>query len=93
MKIIYTRSALVDLEEVHRYLLAHWSDVIDRFERRLGEIERTIADNPDSGHEPMNRPGVHTMAFVRLPHELYYSITEDGVEVLHIYHTSRHGRF
>jgi toxin ParE1/3/4 len=93
MNIIYTRSALFDLENVHKYLLLHWSDVIDRFERRLDEIERTIADNPKSGHELTNRPGVYTMAFVRLPYKLYYSITEDGVEVLHIYHTSRRDRY
>ena len=89
MSLIYTQGALADLADIYDFLRQEWPDVLDRFEQRLTEIETRISEHPQSSNELINRPGVYAVAFVRYPYRLFYRITDDQIEVLHLYHTAR----
>ena len=93
MTLIYTQGALVDLAETYDFVRREWPDVLDRFEQRLTEIETRISENPQSSSELINRPGVYAVPFVRYPYRLFYRITDDQIQVLHLYHTARDTTF
>src|ERR1700693_6260583 len=38
MRIVYTEDALADLETAHTFISQKWPDILDMFDRRLGEM-------------------------------------------------------
>jgi len=89
MRIIYTEDALADLETAHTFILQKWPDVLDMFDRRLGEIERMISEHPESGHKLLQRPSVRSVPFGHYPYVFFYRVSHSHIEVLRIYNTSR----
>ena len=89
MRLVYTEGALADLEDIHQYQAEHWPLIRPQFEARLAAIKRRISDLPSFAPEVDERPGVRSVPFNSHPYHLFYQVTEDAVEILHIYHTSR----
>jgi|SRR5436305_13106494 toxin ParE1/3/4 len=91
MKVIYTEEALHDLDEILTFIGSHYPGILSAFRSRLRVIERRIANWPMSAEEVQQRPGVRIVPFIRYPYRLFYRVTDEAVEILHIYHAARRG--
>jgi hypothetical protein len=50
-----------DLEDAQEFVEREWPGSLDRFERRLTEIERVLLEHPRIGYELTNRSGVRAL--------------------------------
>ena len=89
MKVVFTAAAVDDLRSMAAYLVANYPNVAPIVERRLQVVIARIARWPESAQRVVERPGVRVVPLVRYPYKIFYTITEDTVEILHIHHTSR----
>jgi plasmid stabilization system protein ParE len=48
-----------------------------------------LARWPESGRRSAKRQGVRTVLVGRYPYRIFYRITADAVEILHIHHAAR----
>jgi plasmid stabilization system protein ParE len=70
-------------------LPANYPHAAATVERRLRLLIERIAQWPESAQQVVERPGVRVVPLVRYPYKVFYRTTEEAVEILHIYHTSR----
>jgi toxin ParE1/3/4 len=91
VKVVFTDAAVDDLRSIAAYLAANYPSVAAAVERRLRIVIARIARWPESAQMVTERPGVRVVLLVRYPYRVFYRITEEAVEILHIHHTSRHG--
>jgi plasmid stabilization system protein ParE len=89
MKVVYTDQALHDLDDVLRYVAANFPAAYEGFELPLRAVERRIGQWPQSARQIAERPGVRVVPLIRYPYKIFYRITSDSVEILHVHHSSR----
>jgi toxin ParE1/3/4 len=89
MKIRYTEEALRDLDEILTFIGMNYPAISVAFEKRLRAIERRIGEWPESAPEVEQRPSVRVVSFIRYPYKVFYQVTDEAVEILHIYHGAR----
>jgi plasmid stabilization system protein ParE len=89
MRVAWTDAALRDLDDIADYLLIHYPAVAPAFKRRLQTVIRRVARWPESARLSANRPGVRVVPLGRYPYKLFYRVTRETVEVLHIHHSAR----
>jgi toxin ParE1/3/4 len=90
MKLVYSRRALADLDEIATYYSVNASPVIaESIERRFREVIDRICRAPDSAPRIAQRSQVRVVAVVRYPFRIFYRVRGDRVDILHIRHTSR----
>ncbi len=89
MKVVYSEDALRDLDEILTFIGANYPSVLTPFLRRLRIIERRIGQWPESAQEVEQRPGIRAVPFIRYPYKLFYRVSPEAIEILHIHHASR----
>ncbi len=89
MKVVFTAAAIEDLGDIAAYLAAHYPNVAPAMERRIRIVIARVARWPESAQRVIDRPDVRVVPLVRYPYKIFYRITPDAVEILHIHHTSR----
>ena len=90
MKLVYSRRALADLDEIATYYSASASPAIAQsIERRLGDVIDRICRVPEAAPRVSQRSQVRVVAVVRYPFRIFYRLRDDTVDILHIRHTSR----
>lgn len=89
MKVVFTAAALADLRSIAAYLAANYPAAAVAVDRRLRLVITRIARWPESSQRVIERPGVRVAPLVRYPYNVFYRVTADAVEILHIHHTSR----
>jgi toxin ParE1/3/4 len=89
MKVVYTDEALHDLDDVLRYIALNFPAAYRGFEARLCAAERRIGQWPQSARNVAHRPGVRMVPLTRYPYNIFYRVTPDSVEILHIRHSAR----
>jgi toxin ParE1/3/4 len=89
MKVVYTDEALRDLDDVLTFLALNYPTISRLFLSRLNAIERRISRWPKSAQEVEQRPGVRVVPFIQYPYKIFYRITEERVEILHLHHAAR----
>lgn len=89
MRVVYTEEALRDLEEVLTFIDLNYPTVSAPFRRRLRAIERRVGRWPESAQEVEQRPGVRVAPFIQYPYKIFYRLTREAVEILHINHAAR----
>lgn len=89
MKVIFTDAALEDLRDIAAYLAANYPRAAAAVERRLLLVLARIARWPESSQRVVERPGIRVAPLVRYPYHVFYRITSDAIEILHIHHTAR----
>lgn len=89
MKVVYTDAALHDLDEITVWLKAHYPGVGKAVERRLRLVVVHIARWPESMRASAGRPGVRAVPLGRYPYKIFYRVSGEAVEKLHIHHTAR----
>jgi toxin ParE1/3/4 len=58
-------------------------------ERRIRSIVAHIARWPESSRRSAKRPDVRVVGLGRYPFKIFYRVTGDTVEILHIHHAAR----
>ena len=89
MKVVYTDPALRDLEEITAWLSKHYPRLGRSVERRLRIVVGHIARWPESMRRSKHRPDVRVAPLGRYPYKIFYRVSYDALEILHIHHTSR----
>jgi len=87
MKVVFTEPALDDLDEIRRYLQSHYPSIVTSVEKRLRIVVARVSQWPERAPSVVERPGVRVALLVRYPYKIFYRITDEVVEILHIHHT------
>ena len=89
MRVIYTTEALADLDGIFSYIAKHYPTISDAFQNRLRTVTARISRWPESAQEVAERPGVRVVPLIRYPYRIFYRISNDAVEILHVHHAAR----
>jgi toxin ParE1/3/4 len=90
MKLVYSRRALADLDQIKTYYAAYASLAIaEAIGRRLENVVDRICRVPEAAPRVSQRSQVRVVAVVRYPFRIFYRVRDDAVDILHIRHTSR----
>ena len=89
MKVFFTAAAQEDLAEIGEWLAAHYPVVALHVEKRIRDVAARIGQWPESGPRSAKRQGVRLIPVGRYPYKIFYRVTEDAVEILHIHHTAQ----
>jgi len=89
MRVVYTDEALRDLDAAVSYIAQNYPAALNGFRRRLRTIEQRIAKWPKSAEAVAQRPNVRALPFIRYPYRMFYQVTNEAVEILHIHHAAR----
>ena len=89
MKVVYTDEALHDLDDILKYIAANFPAAYQGFASRLQAVERRIGQLPQSARPVTGRPGVRVVPLLRYPYKVFYRVTSDAVEILHVHHSAR----
>jgi plasmid stabilization system protein ParE len=89
MKVVYTEEALKDLGAIADWLTVHYPKVAPAVERRIRRVVAHIARWPESSRRSAGRPNVRVVSLGRYPYRIFYRVTDDTVEILHIHHAAR----
>jgi len=88
MEVVFTDAATADLEAIARHLAADYPEIAPAVGRRIELVLARIGRWPQSSRRVAERPDVRVAALVRYPYNIFYRLTDDAVEVLHVSHTS-----
>jgi toxin ParE1/3/4 len=89
MKVVYTQDALRDIDEILKFIKAQYPGVLSAFERRLRVSTRRIETWPESAPPVSERPNSRVLTLQPYPYRLFYRVTADAVEILHVHHAAR----
>jgi plasmid stabilization system protein ParE len=90
MKLVYSRRALADLNEIAAYYASNANPTIaNSIERRFGDVIDRICRAPEAAPRVSQRSQVRVVSVVRYPFRIFYRVRDDTVDILHIRHTSR----
>jgi plasmid stabilization system protein ParE len=90
MKLIYSRRALADLDQIRSHYAAHASPAIaEAIGRRLENVVDRICRVPEAAPHVSQRSQVRVVAVVRYPFRIFYRLRDDAIDILHVRHTSR----
>jgi plasmid stabilization system protein ParE len=92
MRVVLTEPALQDLDEIARYQDQHFVASMPSFEARFRAFLERIRLFPNSAQGVEGQPGVRAAVLTPFPYRLFYSVVDDRIEVLHVYHTARDTR-
>ena len=90
MRLVYSKRALADLDQIATYYTAHAGPAVAEAIGRqmLGVIAR-IARNPELAPWVSQRTQVRVATVVRVPFRIFYRVNNETIDILHIRHTSR----
>ena len=89
MKVVYTEEALNDLDAIASWLMVHYPALAPTIERRIRFVVAHIARWPQSSRRSAKRPRVRVASLGRYPYRIFYRVTDEAVEILHIHHAAR----
>jgi len=89
MKVVYSRLALAELDEILSYIRSRSPAGARRVEVRLRQVVDRIAEHPEGAEQVADAPGVHRAPLIRYPYVVYYEVFQGRVVVLRILHGSR----
>ena len=89
MRVVYTTEALADLDGIFDYIANNYPAISDAFQNRLRAVIARVARWPESAQEVSERPGVRVAPLIRYPCKVFYRVSGDTVEILHVHHASR----
>jgi toxin ParE1/3/4 len=89
MKVRFTAAALQDLSEIADWLSAHYPAIAPAVERRIRAVVARIGRWPESSRRTAKHAEVRVVPVGRYPYKIFYRVTLDAVEILHIHHAAR----
>jgi toxin ParE1/3/4 len=92
MKLVYSRQALADLEDIATYYATNASPAIAKsIERRLVSVIDRICRAPESAPRVSQRAQVRVAAVVRYPYRIFYRVRGDTPSIFCIFDIRRGG--
>ena len=88
MKIRYTETALIEIDEIFAYISERNPAAAARVVARLERMIRNLGDFPEMAQRT-SEPGVRRMPLGPYPFIIFYTIESDEVVVLHVRHGAR----
>jgi plasmid stabilization system protein ParE len=88
MKVVFSRPALADLDEILGYLSERSPLPAEHVEARRRALDH-IARHPQAAEEVTQRPGIRRLPIGRYPYVVYFEIVAGEVTVLRILHGAR----
>ena len=88
MKLRYREQALADIDAIHNYLEKRSAAGARNVLRAIYASIQLIAEHPLS-YQRTDDPGIHVHVVRRYSYRIFYSVTGDTVEIMHVRHTSR----
>jgi toxin ParE1/3/4 len=89
MKVVYTTEALADLESILSYIASNYPAVSEAFQNRLHAVVARVSRWPESAQEVAERPGVRVVPLIRYPYKIFYQVSNETIEILHVHHAAR----
>lgn len=89
MKVRFTEAALDDIHEICEFLLSNYPSTAPLVEQRIRIIAHRISAWPESSPRVTGFPEVRAAPLGRYPYRVFYKITDEAIEIVHIHHTSR----
>jgi plasmid stabilization system protein ParE len=89
MRLVLSRFALVELDEILAHLSERSPLGAEHVEARMRRAFEHIARNPEAAERLDQRPNVRRLPLGRYPYVIYYEIGADVVTVLRILHAAR----
>jgi plasmid stabilization system protein ParE len=89
MKVVYTAAAQNDLRNIGEWLATHYPVIAPRVEERIRDVVTHIVRWPESAPCSAGREGVRVVPLGHYPYKIFYRVTTDTVEILHIRHAAR----
>ena len=89
MRVVLTDEALRDLDAILAYTATNHPTAAAALTRRLHATLRRIGEWPESAPTVAGRPGIRMVPLVRYPFRIFYRLSENRAEVLHIHHAAR----
>jgi toxin ParE1/3/4 len=65
------------------------AQVVPSLERRIEAAITRIGQWPESARQVAQRPGIRVVPLIRYPYRIFYRISDDKIEILHIHHAAR----
>ncbi|WP_442855147.1 type II toxin-antitoxin system RelE/ParE family toxin [Bradyrhizobium sp. CCGE-LA001] len=87
VKLRYARRARTDIDGIHEYISHHDQRAASAVVRRIQSASQLLAKYPGLGRGT-DMVGVRVFPIVPFPYLIYYRVTGDALEVIHV----RHGR-
>ncbi|MBB5045309.1 plasmid stabilization system protein ParE [Rhodopseudomonas rhenobacensis] len=89
MRVVFTAAALDDLDRILDHIAENFPTVAEPFRTRLTAVLARIGEWPQSAQHVADDPGVRLAPLIRYPYNVFYRVTADAVEILHIHHVAR----
>jgi toxin ParE1/3/4 len=90
VKIVYSRKALTQIDQIYSYIEAHDPVAAIKVKRRIKRSIDRLAHHPYSAR-PSDRTGVRVLTVSRCPYIVFYSVNElaQQVRILRVRHTAQ----
>jgi len=90
VKIVYTRKALGQIDQIYRYIDARDPAAALKVKARIRRSIDRLANRPYSAR-PSDRPGVRVLTVTRYPYIVLYNVNESAqqVRILRVRHTAQ----
>jgi toxin ParE1/3/4 len=89
MRIVYTEAALADLDEIFEYLQSHYPTLVEPVQQRIQAALARLQQWPKSARKVAQRTDVRIVPLIRYPYLIFYRVTDDTIEIVHVRHASR----
>jgi toxin ParE1/3/4 len=89
MRVVYTTEALADLDGILNYIANNYPAISEAFQDRLRAVVAHVSRWPESAQEVAERPGVRVAPLIRYPYKIFYRVSNETIEVLHVHHAAR----
>ncbi len=90
MRVVFSRPALAELDDIFAYISAHNPDAAERVVTRIRRMVARLERFPHLGSAKYK--GVRMLPVPGLPYLIFYGIDADEVSVLSIRHSARRSR-
>lgn len=84
MKIVYRRSALADIEQIHAYISPHNPTAAEGVVQRIRATAKLLAEMPLAGMAT-DKSGLYKIIVPRLPYIIYYRIVEPIIDIVAVF--------
>jgi toxin ParE1/3/4 len=89
MKVRFSRLALAELEAILAYIATVNPIGAAHVEARVRRVVERIAQFPEGAPEVAERAGIRSVALIRYPYVIHYTVNDGEVVILRVVHGAR----
>jgi len=89
MKVVFTVAARRDLDGILAYLAENQPALVGPIENRIHAVLEILERWPESAQIVVQRPETRVASLIHYPYRIFYRVSNNAIEIVHIRHTSR----